>query len=129
MLDPATVLPSGASVYFYRDLRDEVPVPFEISVRYQDDGIVVVDKPHFLATMPRGRHIAQTALVGGDALSFSIAAASIVAKVTRDRLMVEMDAIYPQYGFAEHKGYGTAQHLANLRHLKAARRIHRLPAG
>jgi len=59
--------------------------------------------------------IAQTALVGGDALSFSIAAASIVAKVTRDRLMVEMDARYPQYGFAAHKGYGTAQHLANLR--------------
>jgi tRNA pseudouridine32 synthase / 23S rRNA pseudouridine746 synthase len=63
VLDPATVLPSGASVYFYRDLRDEVPVPFEISVLYQDDGIVVVDKPHFLATMPRGRHVAQTALV------------------------------------------------------------------
>jgi ribonuclease HII len=59
--------------------------------------------------------IAQTALVGGDALSFSIAAASIVAKVTRDRLMVEMDARYPQYGFAAHKGYGTAEHLANLR--------------
>jgi ribonuclease HII len=59
--------------------------------------------------------IAQTALVGGDALSFSIAAASVLAKVTRDRLMVEMDARYPQYGFAEHKGYGTARHLANLR--------------
>ena len=59
--------------------------------------------------------IAQTALVGGDALSFSIAAASVVAKVTRDRLMMEMDARYPEYGFAAHKGYGTAQHLANLR--------------
>ncbi|MFZ0905844.1 MAG: pseudouridine synthase [Mycobacterium sp.] len=62
-LDPATVLPAGASVYFYRDLRDEVPVPFDIPVLHQDDGIVVVDKPHFLATMPRGRHVAQTALV------------------------------------------------------------------
>jgi ribonuclease HII len=59
--------------------------------------------------------IAQTALVGGDALSLSIAAASIIAKVTRDRLMIAMDARYPQYGFAAHKGYGTAQHLANLR--------------
>ena len=59
--------------------------------------------------------IPQTALVGGDAISFSIAAASVIAKVTRDRLMVEMDALYPQYGFAAHKGYGTAQHLANLR--------------
>jgi tRNA pseudouridine32 synthase / 23S rRNA pseudouridine746 synthase len=63
VLDPGTVLPAGASVYFYRDFRDEVPVPFDIPVLYQDDGIVVVDKPHFLATMPRGRHVAQTALV------------------------------------------------------------------
>jgi tRNA pseudouridine32 synthase/23S rRNA pseudouridine746 synthase len=44
-------------------LRDEVPVPFDIPVLYQDDDIVVADKPHFLATMPRGRHVAQTALV------------------------------------------------------------------
>jgi tRNA pseudouridine32 synthase / 23S rRNA pseudouridine746 synthase len=58
-----TVLPAGAHVYFYRELRDEVPVPFDIPVLYVDDDIVVVDKPHFLATMPRGRHVAQTALV------------------------------------------------------------------
>jgi tRNA pseudouridine32 synthase/23S rRNA pseudouridine746 synthase len=63
VLDPATVLPVGASVYLYRDLRDEVPVPFDIPVLHRDEDIVVVDKPHFLATMPRGRHIAQTALV------------------------------------------------------------------
>jgi ribonuclease HII len=59
--------------------------------------------------------IAQTALVGGDGLSFSIAAASVIAKVTRDRIMVEMDARHPAYGFAQHKGYGTALHLAKLR--------------
>ena len=58
-----TVLPAGAHVYFYRELRDEVLVPFDIPVLHRDDGIVVVDKPHFLATMPRGRHVAQTALV------------------------------------------------------------------
>lgn len=58
-----TVLPPGAHVYFYRELRDEVPVPFDIPVLYRDDDIVVVDKPHFLATMPRGRHVAQTAVV------------------------------------------------------------------
>jgi len=58
-----TVLPAGAHVYFYRELRDEVPVPFDIPVLYRDDDIIVVDKPHFLATMPRGRHVAQTALV------------------------------------------------------------------
>jgi tRNA pseudouridine32 synthase/23S rRNA pseudouridine746 synthase len=58
-----TVLPAGAHVYFYRELRDEVRVPFDIPVLYRDDAIVVVDKPHFLATMPRGRHVVQTALV------------------------------------------------------------------
>jgi tRNA pseudouridine32 synthase/23S rRNA pseudouridine746 synthase len=63
VLDPATVLPSGAVVYLYRELRDEAPVPFDIPVLYQDEDIVVADKPHFLATMPRGRHVAQTALV------------------------------------------------------------------
>ena len=63
VLDPATVLPAGAVVYLYRDLLDEVPVPFDVPVLYQDEDIVVADKPHFLATMPRGRHVAQTALV------------------------------------------------------------------
>lgn len=50
-------------------------------------------------------------IIGGDAKSQLIAAASIVAKVTRDRMMVEYDAKYPQYGFKQHKGYGTPQHL------------------
>jgi tRNA pseudouridine32 synthase/23S rRNA pseudouridine746 synthase len=59
----ATVLPAGASVYLYRDLPVEVPVPFDILLIHADDDIVVVDKPHFLATMPRGGHVAQTALV------------------------------------------------------------------
>jgi tRNA pseudouridine32 synthase/23S rRNA pseudouridine746 synthase len=63
VLDPAAVLPAGAVVYLYRELRDEIPVPFEIAVLYQDEDIVVADKPHFLATMPRGRHVAQTALI------------------------------------------------------------------
>jgi tRNA pseudouridine32 synthase/23S rRNA pseudouridine746 synthase len=62
-VDEATVLPTGSSVYLYRDLPAEVPVPFDIPVLYQDADLVVVDKPHFLATMPRGRHVAQTALV------------------------------------------------------------------
>jgi tRNA pseudouridine32 synthase / 23S rRNA pseudouridine746 synthase len=59
----ATVLPPGAHVFLYRDLPDEVAVPFGLPVLYRDDAIVVVDKPHFLATMPRGGHVAQTALV------------------------------------------------------------------
>jgi len=56
-----------------------------------------------------------TALVKGDAQSLSIAAASVIAKVTRDRIMLELDALYPQYHFARHKGYGTALHLEKLR--------------
>jgi tRNA pseudouridine32 synthase / 23S rRNA pseudouridine746 synthase len=63
MVDASTVLPTGASVYLYRDLPHEVYVPFDIPVLHRDADIVVVDKPHFLATMPRGRHVAQTALV------------------------------------------------------------------
>jgi ribonuclease HII len=59
----------------------------------------------------------QTPLVKGDARSYSIAAASVLAKVTRDRLMREFDQRYPGYGFAEHKGYGTPQHLAALARL------------
>ena len=55
------------------------------------------------------------AVVGGDASIPSISAASILAKVTRDRYMIEMDSLYPQYGFAGHKGYGTAIHLKALR--------------
>ena len=59
--------------------------------------------------------IKQRAIVKGDEKIFSIAAASIIAKVTRDRLMQKMDKKYPQYGFAKHKGYGTKMHLQNLK--------------
>lgn len=50
-------------IWFHRDLPEEVPVPFELTVVHRDDDLLVVDKPHFLATIPRGRHIVQTALV------------------------------------------------------------------
>jgi ribonuclease HII len=59
--------------------------------------------------------IPQLTLVKGDAQCASIAAASIVAKVTRDRLMLELDRRHPQYGFARHKGYATLEHLEALR--------------
>ncbi|HSY75001.1 MAG TPA: ribonuclease HII [Dongiaceae bacterium] len=58
--------------------------------------------------------VPQTAIVKGDARSYSIAAASVLAKVTRDRLMLEFHTQFPEYGFAEHKGYGTAKHLAAI---------------
>lgn len=57
----------------------------------------------------------QQTLIKGDALSYSIGAASILAKVYRDRLMCEFDKIYPQYGFAQHKGYGTKMHRDAIR--------------
>ncbi len=57
--DPAR---PGQRIYFHRPLPDEVPVPFPIPVLYRDENLLVVDKPHFLATIPRGRHVRQTAL-------------------------------------------------------------------
>ena len=70
---------------------------------------VLVDGPYiFSARCP------QTPLIDGDAKSFSIAAASVLAKVTRDRLMAEYHEAFPHYGFREHKGYSTPQHLEAL---------------
>ena len=61
--------------------------------------------------------IPSRAVVKGDSLSMSIAAASILAKVSRDNLMPQLDAEYPGYGFAVHKGYGTAAHIAKIKEL------------
>ena len=61
--------------------------------------------------------ILQVPIIKGDAKSVSIAAASILAKVTRDHMMAEYDAIYPGYGFGKHKGYGTAAHIQALNEL------------
>ena len=63
----------------------------------------------------QGLPVPHRAIVGGDAASLSIAAASVMAKVTRDRLMVELAAQFPAYGFERHKGYGTREHLVALR--------------
>jgi len=57
----------------------------------------------------------QFPIVHGDTLSYSIACASIIAKVSRDRYMIEQDALYPEYGFARNKGYGTAEHIAAIK--------------
>lgn len=67
----------------------------------------------------------ERAIISGDALSYSIAAASILAKVSRDREMLDMDALYPEYGFARHKGYGTALHIKAIRDYGACP-IHRM---
>ena len=60
-------------------------------------------------------HIPYKSIIKGDAKSYSIAAASIVAKVTRDRIMRAWDEVYPMYGFERHKGYGTAAHIAAIK--------------
>ena len=59
--------------------------------------------------------IPYNSIIKGDAKSYSIAAASIIAKVTRDRIMRQWDEVYPQYGFAKHKGYGSQEHIAALK--------------
>ena len=64
-----------------------------------------------------GLDMKQISIIKGDAKSASIGAASIIAKVTRDRMMVEYDHIFPEYGFASNKGYGTAVHIAALKEL------------
>lgn len=70
-------------------------------------------KPEFLLVdaMPMEIDIPMRSIIKGDALSVSIAAASIVAKTTRDAYMVEMDKVFPEYNFKQHKGYGTKEHL------------------
>ncbi len=72
----------------------------------------------------RSMTIPHTPIIKGDCRSYSIAAASVLAKVTRDRVMRDFDALYPDYGFAEHKGYSTPQHLEAISRLGACP-IHR----
>jgi ribonuclease HII len=71
-----------------------------------DKVCLLIDGNQFTSDLP----YAHRTIVGGDAQSLSIACASIIAKVTRDRLLVEYDKIFPQYGFAKHKGYPTKEH-------------------
>jgi ribonuclease HII len=71
---------------------------------------LLIDGPYFA-----GANIPYSTIVNGDSLSVSIAAASIIAKVTRDRLMCQYHREYPQYGFANHKGYGTREHIEAIK--------------
>ena len=73
--------------------------------------VALIDGPHVV----RDLSLRQYAVVDGDAKSLNIAAASIVAKVLRDRYMDQLDKLYPAYGFASHKGYGTAKHIAAIK--------------
>lgn len=87
-----------------------------LAMRRAIDGLSVkADFALIDGNIARGFQIPACAVIGGDAKSPSIAAASILAKVARDRDCIELDAQYPQYGIAKHKGYGTKQHMDALR--------------
>ena len=112
---------------------DEINI-YQATLRAMTEAVAKLSPPpgHLLVDGPRYQQsaIPFTAIVDGDAKSRSIAAASIIAKVTRDRMMTEYDALYPHYGFARHKGYGTAQHLEALRQFgpcEIHRRSFRMP--
>ena len=81
------------------------------------DSVALIDGPYPAA----GLTLRQVPIIDGDAKSLAIAAASIIAKVTRDRYMNLLDKLYPGYGFAGHKGYGTAKHMQALRELGPCR--------
>ena len=96
-----------------------------LAMRRAIDGLgIKADFALIDGNVSRDFQIDAKAVVSGDATSPSIAAASILAKVTRDRMCIELDAAYPQYGIAKHKGYGTKAHMQALREYGASP-IHR----
>ena len=119
---------------FERVLEHKIPYGVGFASHAEIDGLNILQAT-FLAmrraaqkffTLPEARALVdgnreiknfplpQTTVVDGDAKSFSVALASVIAKVTRDRYMTMIDAMYPQYGFAAHKGYGCASHIAAI---------------
>ncbi len=101
-------------------LIDEINI-LQATHRAMNDALAKITPPVQHALVDgrpvRSLSVAQTAIVKGDGKSYTIGAASILAKVTRDRLMIEYDQKYPGYGFAGHKGYGTGAHLSAIEEL------------
>jgi ribonuclease HII len=129
-----TAVGIGVGIVGHR-IIDEINI-YRAAMRAMEEAVadLRVAPHHLLVDGPRYecKKIPFTAIVEGDAKCFSIAAASIIAKVTRDRLMIEYDAKYPQYGFAKHKGYGTKEHLEAIRiygPCEIHRRSFKMPAG
>lgn len=104
MVSSAEIDASGIQSANYRAMRNAIAALLE------EPDFVLVDGYALPGIMQPSMRV-----IKGDARSLSIAAASIVAKVTRDNILIEMDRNYPDYGFARHKGYGTAEHLEALR--------------
>jgi len=116
------------------EVIDEINI-YQATMRAMGEAVARLEPipAHLLIDGPRYQNepVPHTAIVGGDARCFTIAAASIIAKVTRDRLMVEYHKEFPSYGFARHKGYGTREHLEALRNYgpcQIHRRSFRMPA-
>ena len=97
-----------------------------LTIAIKDMEVKLVEKPELGITKPDAilvdaltkidtDGIPYKSIIHGDAISYSIACASIIAKVTRDKIMRQWDEIYPQYGFAKHKGYGTAAHIKAIK--------------
>ena len=107
-----------ATAWVYPDVIDEINI-LEATKRAFAEAFAKMPIPvtDVLIDALTGLKIAarQHPLIHGDALSYSIACASIIAKVQRDRYMIEQDALYPEYGFARNKGYGSAEHIAAIR--------------
>ena len=117
MMETGIALGVGVVSHEVIDERGIAPAT-KMAMRHAIEQVSI--RPEFLlidyVRLPDVR-IPQKSIVNGDSLCLSIAAASIVAKVTRDRLMVELDSQFPGYGLAQHKGYGTREHLEALRKL------------
>jgi ribonuclease HII len=99
------------------DLVDSINILQATLAAMRDAVLSLTPQPDFLlidGISSIHMNVPQRTVKKGDSLSLSIAAASIIAKVTRDRMMLEYDALYPGYGFAEHKGYAAASHLAAI---------------
>ena len=111
IMDKAVAVGLGSET---NDVIDEINIKraTHSAMRKAIADLLLVDAEHIPDT-----DIKQMAIIKGDAKSISIAAASIIAKVTRDRLMTEYDSIYPGYDFAGNKGYGTAAHIAAIKQL------------
>ena len=107
---------------------DEVNI-YQASRQAMEEALAKLTHPYDLVltdAMPLpSQKVGVVPLIKGDTLSLSIAAASILAKVTRDHIMSEIDAMYPQYGFKVHKGYPTKKHIENLKKFGPIKGIHR----
>lgn len=107
----------GIGIVHHQEI-DEINI-LQATFKAMREAIAVLQiRPDFLlidGNKKPGINVPQRCIVKGDSLSMSIAAASIVAKVTRDRMMLDYDRVYPQYGFARHKGYATARHIEAIR--------------